>query len=164
MARRFDRYGIYTKELAASGDLLRPGTDRRILSEISLGEVLDEEVQVISEDQTLSQVIEVVKSSTRNHFPVVDPETGEFAGLLELNEVRELIFDPGLASVTLVGTVMDADPPTVALDASLTEAVQIFEEQGVWVLPVLDGRKFEGLLSKSSLFDHYRHELSAQAS
>jgi len=164
VARRFDRYGIYTKELAATGDLLRPGTDRRILSEISLREVLDEEVQVITEDQTLSQVIEVVKSSSRNHFPVVDPETGEFAGLFELNSVRELIFDPGLASVTLVSTVMDVDPPTVALDASLTEAVQIFEEEGVWVLPVLDGRKFEGLLSKSSLFDHYRHELSAQAS
>jgi len=38
VTRRFDRYGIYTKELAAVGDLMRLGTDRRILSEINLSE------------------------------------------------------------------------------------------------------------------------------
>jgi hypothetical protein len=29
-------------------------------------------------------------------------------------------------------------------------------------LPVVDGKRFAGLLSKSSLFDHYRRELVAQ--
>jgi chloride channel protein, CIC family len=163
VARRFDRYGIYTKELAAAGDLLRPGTDRRILSEISLREALDEEVTIISEDFTLSQVIAVTRSTRRNHFPVVNRETEEFVGLLDLHSVRELLFDPDVARVTLVGTVMDIDPPTVEIDATLTEAVRAFEEHDVWVLPVLEGSRFAGLVSKSTLFDHYRHELSVQA-
>jgi len=138
LARRFDRFGLYTKELAEAGDLLRLGTDGRILSEINLSEALDHEVTTISEELTLSEVIEVVKSSGRNQFPVVNPETGAFAGLLDLRSAKELLFDPDLARVTLVSTVMDHDPPTVALQATLAEAV--------------------------ALFDHYRHELAVQAS
>jgi len=57
--------------------------------------------------------------------------------------------------LTLVGTVMDADPPTLPLDASLSQALALFESTGTWVLPVVDGTRFAGLLSKSTLFDHY---------
>lgn len=163
VARRFDPYGIYTKELAAEGDLLRPGTDRRILSEIRVEEALDRDVTPVGQDMTLREVIDVVKSSTRSQFPVVDPETQEFLGLLDLRHLRELLFDPDLAAITLVGTVMIPDPPTAALRDSLARAVEIFDRTGAWVLPVLDGPRFAGLLSKASLFDHYRHELSVQA-
>lgn len=164
VARRFDSYGIYTKELAAAGDLLRLGTDRRILSEIDLREALDEDVATLTETMTLAQVIEVVKSTGRNQLPVVDPESEAFVGLLDLRTVRELLFDPAVARVTFVATVMDPEPPTVSLDASLAEAVELFDQSGAWVLPVLDGPRFAGLLSKSTLFDRYRRELSAQAS
>ena len=70
--------------------------------------------------------------------------------------------DPELARVTLVGTMMDPETPTVPLDASLSEALSVFEETGAWALPVVDGPRFAGLLSKSTLFDHYRRELSVQ--
>ncbi len=164
LARRFDRYGIYTKELAAAGDLLRLGTDRRILSEIDVSEALDREVATISEDMTLSEVVDVVKRSGRNQFPVVDPKSGAFVGLLDLRTARELLFDPDVARVTFVSTVMDPEPPTVSLGGSLADAVELFDRTGVWVLPVLDGERFAGLLSKSTLFDRYRHELAVQAS
>jgi len=77
--------------------------------------------------------------------------------------VRELLFAPELARVTLVSTVMDTAIPTVAIDAPLLEAVEVLEESGAWVLPVLEEGRCAGLLSKSTLFDHYRHELSVQA-
>ena len=48
-------------------------------------------------------------------------------------------------------------------DASLAESLSLFEQTGAWALPVVDGRRFAGLLSKSSLFDHYRRELSVPA-
>ena len=164
VARRFDRYGIYTKELAERGDLLRLGTDRRILSEINLQEALDENVATVDEQQTLVEAVEVVRLSGRIQVPVIDRDTGEFRGLLDIRSVHQLLFDPDLARVTLVGTVMDSDPPTVALSANLRQAVELFERTGVWVLPVLDGSRFVGLLSKATLFDRYRSELLVQAS
>jgi CIC family chloride channel protein len=59
--------------------------------------------------------------------------------------------------------MMDSETPTIPLDASLSEALSLFEQTGAWALPVVDGRRFAGLMSKSTLFDHYRRELSVQA-
>jgi CIC family chloride channel protein len=163
VTRRFSRYSMYTHELAESGDLLRPGTDRRILADVSVRETLDHDVTPVFEDMTLLDFAEVLKTSHRNHFPVLRSGSDEFAGMLELGPIREILLDPELARVTLVGTMMDTDTPTIPLDASLAEALSPFEQTGAWALPVVDGRRFAGLLSKSSLFDHYRRELSVQA-
>jgi CIC family chloride channel protein len=112
---------------------------------------------------TLLDFAEVLKTSHRNHFPVLRSGSDELAGMLELAPIREILLDPELARVTLVGTMMDTDTPTVPLEASLAEALSLFEQTGAWALPVVEGRRFSGLLSKSSLFDHYRRELSVQA-
>jgi CIC family chloride channel protein len=162
VVRRFERYSLYTVELAESGDLLRPGTDRRILADVRVSETLDADATPIRDDMSLADFAEVVKTSRRNHFPVLRSETREFAGILELARVHALLLDPALARVTLVGTVMDPDVPKIPIDASLADAMDVFENAGAWVLPVVDGERFAGLLSKSSLFDHYRRELAAQ--
>jgi CIC family chloride channel protein len=162
VTRRFSRYSMYTHELAESGDLLRPGTDRRILADVSVRETLHD-VTPVFEDMTLLDFARVLKTSHRNHFPVLRSGSDEFAGMLELGPIREILLDPELARVTLVGTMMDTDTPTIPLDASLAEALSPFEQTGAWALPVVDGPRFAGLLSKSSLFDHYRRELSVQA-
>lgn len=41
VSRTFLRHSFYTAELAARGDLLRPGTDRRILADLRASEMLD---------------------------------------------------------------------------------------------------------------------------
>ena len=47
----------------------------------------------------------------------------------------------------------------------LLQAMEVFEEVGAWVLPVIDGDgRFLGTLSKSTLFDRYRRELIVQTS
>jgi hypothetical protein len=119
-------------------------------------------VTPVFEDMTLLDFAEVLKTSHRNHFPVLRSGSDEFSGMLELGPIREILLDPELARVTLVGTMMDTETPTIPLDASLAEALNVFEQTGAWALPVVDGRRFAGLLSKSSLFDHYRRELSVQ--
>jgi CIC family chloride channel protein len=162
VVRRFERYSPYTLELAERGDLLRPGTDRRILADVRVSETLDADATPVPDNMTLEDFVEVMKTSRRNHFPVLRAETQEFAGILELVRVRALLLDPALARVTLVGTVMDPEVPRIPLDASLADAMDVFEQAGAWVLPVVDGERFAGLLSKSSLFDHYRRELLAQ--
>ena len=100
----------------------------------------------------------------RKPAPVESLPSGseDFAGMLELSEVRELLLDPELARVTLVGTMMDTETASVPLDASRADALLIFEQTGARVLPVLDGKRFAGLLSKSTIFDHYRRELTVQ--
>ncbi|HED66920.1 MAG TPA: chloride channel protein, partial [Planctomycetes bacterium] len=44
VARRFERYSMYTEELAESGELARPGTDRRIASTLTAQDALELDV------------------------------------------------------------------------------------------------------------------------
>ncbi len=165
VARRFRRYSMYTEELAERGELLRPGTDQRILADVAVRETLDTDALPVREDMTLAQFARAVRHSRRNHFPVLDAAGDRFVGMLELGLVREILTDPQLARVTLVGTLADRDSPTLPLDANLADALEVFERTGAWVLPVLEPEgRFAGLLSKSTLFDHYRRELSVQTS
>ncbi len=153
-----------SRELAEQGDLLRPGTDRRILADVSVRESLDAEVTTVREDLSLTAFARVVKDSRRNHFPVLAPDGETLVGMLDLATVRQLLLDPEVARVTLVGTMMTREPDRVQAPSSLAQAMEVFEETGAWVLPVVEGTRFVGLISRSTLFDVYRHELSVQMS
>lgn len=163
VSRRFDRYSLYHWELVQSGELLRPGTDQRILADIEIRDVLDEQVTPVHEDMLLSDFLGVLRTSNRNVFPVLAMGSERYVGMVDVASAREILLDPELVRVTLVGTIMDRSCAPIPAGASLSEALQSFEDLGVWVLPVVDDGKFLGLISKSSLFDHYRRELNVQA-
>ncbi len=55
-----------------------------------------------------------------------------------------------------------AEVPYGVPQRPLADSLPFFEQTGAWVLPVLDGKRFAGLLSKSTIFDHYRRELAVQ--
>jgi hypothetical protein len=132
VTRRFNRYSIYTQELAESGDLLRPGTDRRILADVSVRETLDHDVTTVFEDMTLFDFAKVLKTSHRNHFPVLRSGSEELAGMLELGPIHEILLDPELARVTLVGTMMDSETPTIPLAEPLRADRSLGAAGGGW--------------------------------
>ena len=47
---------------------------------------------------------------------------------------------------------------------AISKALDQFENSDAWSLPVEDGHRFLGMLSKSTLFNHYRRELQIQSS
>jgi len=104
----------------------------------------------------------VLRGSRRNNFPVLRHGTQNYIGMVDVAAARDVLLEPSLLNVTLVGTIMYQDLPTIQVDTGLSKAMQIFEKGGIWVLPVLDGEAFVGLISKSTLFEHYRRELNAQ--
>jgi len=50
--------------------------------------------------------------------------------MLELAPLRSTLLDPELSRVTLVGTMMDTEVPTISIDASVADALGLFEETG----------------------------------
>jgi len=162
VSRTFLRHSFYTWELAERGELMRPGSDRRILSEMQVGEMLDDDFISITSGSTLDDLTRELPNTSRNQFAVVD-ESGRFLGMLSVTSLRGVIFDEMVRKVTPVDTVMDAAVPTLQSDSSLLAATEVFEDSGAWVLPVVDAEGiFLGTVSKSMLFDRYRSELIVQ--
>lgn len=162
LSRFWVPHSIYHSELVERGELIQPRTDSHILSEISIGELLEKDSHVISPDLTLREFIKIVEQSQRNYFVVENPVTGIFLGIVNLNDVRPYLFNQAIYDSVVVEEFMNRKPATVSLDDELPRVLEKFEETHSWSLPVVQGGKFLGLISKATLFDYYRKEMLVQ--
>lgn len=157
-----EKHSIYQCELVERGYLLRPRTDGRILSEIQPAELLETGLTPVAPQMLLNDIVPLIETSPRNYFPVEDGSTGEFLGLVNLNDIKRYLFNPALLNSIIVEQVMQTDLTTVSLTDNVGDILDTFDLTGGWSLPVVEGNKFLGLISKATLLDHYRRELKAQ--
>ncbi len=155
----FEPSSVYHQELVARGELVKPRTDRHILSNLNMMEVLETDCHIVRPTMRLKELVDIVRRSHRNYFPVEDPESGDFLGMVHLDDIRSYLFDPYLQDTVLVEQVMESNVETVSLDDDLERVFEIFDRTGAWSLPVVQDGKFLGLISKATILDHYRKEL-----
>ncbi len=160
----FEPMSFYLKDLIESGALLRPGTDQRVLSDISIREVVERDCISVPPDMMLRDFIEIIKKSKRNYFPVEDRKTGKFLGIINLDKIRPYIFNTFLYDTVVVDEIMDPNPEAVHYDDDLSEVLHKMDSKNYFSMPVLSHAKFMGMVSKATLLDKYRDELKAQTS
>ncbi len=159
LSRLFEPFSVYHQELAAKGELLRPRTDRRILSELNIVELIDHNYYPVKSDMKLKDFIEVIKQTKYHFFPVLDPYSKRYIGIIHVDDIRAYLFDINLYDSILVEELIDPSIPTVSLDHELHEIIDMFDYSRDATLPVVHDGKFVGLISKSKILDHYRKEL-----
>ena len=160
----FEPSSFYLKELTDKGQLLRPGTDSRVLSDISIREVIERDCITVPPDMLLREFLHIIKRSTRNYFPVEDPATEKFLGMISLDQVKPYFFNTVMYDTVFVEQIMDARPETVHYDDDLPDVLRKMDTLGLYSLPVLFNGRFVGMVSKATLLDKYRDELNVQTS
>ncbi|NOZ85307.1 MAG: chloride channel protein, partial [Deltaproteobacteria bacterium] len=161
--RVVEKRSVYESGIGASGQIPRPRTDERILSEIDVMEVLETDCLKVPPEMTIRKFVEIVQQSTRNYFIVEDPLKGKFLGLVKLESVRHFLLDPALQDSVLVEELMETRIPMFRPDADLVEILSTMERTGAWSVPVVENDRFLGLVSRATVLDHYRRELIAQS-
>ncbi len=156
--RYFEPHSIYTKQLAARGELLTHHKDKAVLTLLQLGKVVETDFSTLHPDDTLGRLVRVVSNSKRNIFPVVDT-TGDLLGVVLLDDIRQIMFSPELYDSTFVRELMTLPPDFVVIDESMESVMRKFEATQAWNLPVIDGGKYVGFVSKSKIFSAYRSVL-----
>lgn len=155
---------FYLKELVERGQLLRPGTDARVLSDLSVEELLETDCITVRPDMVLRDFIGILKKSHRNHFPVEDPRTGRFLGMIHLDDIRPYLFDPLMYDAVILEQIMDTGVQTVHPDDDLSEVLRRMDINWLYSMPVVAEGRFLGMISKATLLDQYRRELIVQTS
>jgi len=153
---------FYLKELTENGQLLRPGTDSRVLSDISIREVIEKDCISVYPSMLLRELLHIVTQSRRNYFPVEDKETGKFIGMVEFDNIKPYMFNTLMYDTVLVEQIMDANPETVLDDDDLSDVLRKMDMKRCFSLPVISGGRFVGMVSKATLLDKYRDELNVQ--
>ena len=157
----FEIGSVYTQDLIKQGSLIKRGTDRYLLHHLNIGDILDKDFITIREDLLLRNFIEEFKKARRNYFPVLNNEN-KCVGVVFLDDIRPHLFDISLYDLVTMGSVM-RNLPLISLNEPISAALDKFETSKAWSLPVVEGDQFLGMLSKSTLFDHYRRELQIQS-
>ena len=155
----FEPHSLYAMRLAQKGELLTHNKDRNVLTLLKMDSVLETDFIAIFPDMTLGELVKVISESHRNIFPVIDHE-GHLKGILLLDEVRNIMFQPRLYKRFTVGQLMTSPAAILRFDLPMEKVMEIFEDTGAWNLPVVDSdRRYLGFVSKSKIFNSYRHVL-----
>jgi len=164
LCRYLEPASLYLKELVEKGQLLRPGTDSRVLSDLKISELIEKDCINISPDLLLKDVVSMLKVSKRNFFPVVDKDSMKFIGIVKFDNIRPYLLNPLLYESVFVYQIMDKTIPTIQYREELKDALDLMDKRHLFSIPVLDDKKFLGLLSKATILDQYRRELKVQTS
>ncbi|MBS0014160.1 MAG: chloride channel protein [Desulfobacterales bacterium] len=153
---------FYFRDLVEKGQYLRPRTDAKVLADLSIAELVETDCKTVPRSMRLGEFIRVIQQSHRNYFPVVDPETGKFEGMIHLDDIRPYLFDPLLYETVFLEQIMEADVETVDIHDELSGVLDKMDAKGLFSMPVVSTDRFMGMISKATLLDKYRNELMVQ--
>ena len=154
-----EKYSIYTKRIAQSGDLLTHDNDQAVLTLLQTRDLVRDKYPRLPLDATLQDISATVSESTVAVFPVLDKD-GLFCGMLEMDDIRKHVFDPGSLSRLKVRDLMHSPADLVYEDEKMESVMRKFDRTDVWRLPVLTREGiYLGFISRSRILAAYRQEL-----
>ena len=159
--RIFMPHSIYSLRLAEQGKLLTHQKDTAVLTLMNLENVLEHDFEVVHPEMTLGEMVKVISVSHRNSFPVVNA-SGILVGIVELDNVRNIMFRPELYERYQVRRIMVTPEVKIQSSMPMTEVMRLFDETKEWKMPVVDDEgRYLGFISKSAIFNNYREVLNA---
>jgi len=154
----FEPHSIYTKRLAMRGELITHHKDKAVLTLLNVSKVIETDFLPIEPTETLGSLVKKVSQSRRNVFPVVTTD-GKFVGIVMLDDIRPIMFDASRYDTTTVQEIMNLPPEIITINESMESVMNKFEYSKAWNLPVVDGDRYVGFVSKSKIFSVYRNLL-----
>jgi CIC family chloride channel protein len=118
-------------------------------------------VTVIPENLSFPDLVKLVTTSSDMYYPVMD-ESGNLTGILSVNDIREIIFEPSVSHLILAKDVATSDVSRVFPDDTLQDAMDKMSRTVTDELPVVrkdNPNKIIGMISKKDIIGYY-HETS----
>ena len=107
----------------------------------------------VSPEVSVARVAGLMRAEAIRHVLVMEGE--QLVGIVSDRDVRGLLIEgePTLSSSAPVATVMSEPPVTVDLETPLTEAARTMLEHKIGALPVVDGARPVGILTRADTLE-----------
>jgi CIC family chloride channel protein len=157
--RTFEKHSIYTKRLALRGELITHNKDKAALTLLKVSDLIERDFGAVLPADSLGRLVRIISKSKRNIFPVIKPN-GELAGIVLLDDIREIMFDASRYNTVFVEELMVPARGFVREEDTLEDVLDKFEKTKSWNLPVVNkDNRYIGFLSKSRILTAYRDVL-----
>lgn len=118
------------------------------LTQLTAAEVMQRRVETLSGQLTLDEAVQAFSRSHHRGFPVVNE--GALIGIVTQTDLAK-IQSRQLAGDTPLSEIMTPDPVTVRLTDNLSEVLYRLDRYKLSRLPVTDGRKLVGIITRSDI-------------
>ncbi len=120
----------------------------------TIGDILSPDFVHARMGDRVEQVLEVMTRQQINTVPVMD-DAGSLRGILVRSDIYRFMIDPGHYSSCPVEWVMTKNVVTARLEDSLAETALRLLDHRIEAMPVLDGDRVVGVVSKADLLRHF---------
>jgi len=156
--RIFEKYSVYTYQLARRGELFTHDKDKVVLSLLKVQNLIEKNFLTIGKDNNLGELVTVIAKSKRNIISVVDDENN-LLGIVFINDIRDIMFNRDLYQKVKVRELMYMPTPVVSPQESMEEVAAKFQHSNHYNLPVVENGKYLGFVSRANVFSAYRKML-----
>lgn len=159
IARIFFKNSVYTIELARRKELLTHDKNKSVLSLMKLESLIEKDFEILRPNENLGDFVEKIKKTRRNVYPVLNDEN-YMVGILTLDDVKDIIFEPILYNKIQIREIMYQPRTFVSINDSVESIAKKIHASGRYNIPVLDNGKYIGFVSRANLFAVFQKELT----
>ncbi|MBQ9477817.1 MAG: chloride channel protein [Bacteroidales bacterium] len=157
--RIWEKYSIYTKRLAQSGDLLTHDNDQAVLTLLNTEELIRDKYPRVQTGTTLREIVRIITNDNSAVIAVLDGE-GKFQGVLDVDKLRRYITRTDAYDKLHAYNLMENPPAIIHRNEKMESVMAKFDKTEAWRLPVIaDDGSYLGFLSKSRILIAYRDQL-----
>ncbi len=153
---------IDTVDFSREGIDIHEGRETAIMKSIKVGTILDEDVNFISENANVDQLLKIFSMAKDGfYFPVIN-ETGMMTGIVSLQDVKTVLHDEKLRCNATVGKVCARNVIFVTPDDNLYDAMRIFDIKGFDEIPVVENKSSPwvlGMIKRRDILEAYHREV-----
>lgn len=157
--RIFAPNSVYHYQLAQRKELMTHDQDMNVLRLMRVRKLVETDFISLNPEDNLGKLAEVISTSHRNLFPIVD-YNGDMKGMLKMDDVREIIFRRELYDKVYIKDLMYMPEYYISTKDTMKEVVKKFEKSGRYNIAVIDDGKYVGFISRARVFSRYRKEMS----
>lgn len=157
VGRQLLKESIYTLKLLRRGINLEEGKEVNVLKSIKVSEVMNTEVETVTEDLGMERLAEIISKSKYNSFPVVRGGN-KLTGILSFFDYNEAIFDENLNGLVVAKDIATSDVVTISTDDNLYDALEKITFKDFSILPVVspdDPAQLIGVLTRRDIMGAY---------
>ena len=157
--RIFEKYSIYTKRIAKTGELLTHDNDQAVLTLLNTASLVKDKYPRVRLKDSLRSVVNIISQDNAAVMAVVDG-SDRFIGLIDLDNIRSYMFKSEEYDQLHVYDIMESPLEYVYIDEPMDSVMSKFDKTNAWRLPVIDkDRHYKGFVSRSRILSAYRQEL-----
>lgn len=153
---------IYSMKLKRRGVDINQGRDLNILRSLPVNSAMRKSVEKVHENTPLHELMDLMADSPHTVFFIVDGKDN-LIGYVSLNDLRKLIGDADVLSHLIIAGDI-AHPIRFCLypDETLNRAMEVFAQEGIDELPVLEGpndHRITATLWRQDVIEAYNREI-----